>query len=293
LGGCERGRQLLDLRLGGMNAPLRLADALLRLADCFAAALALLAVRSRLAARRGAAGELAEDVEALGLQRLREPASGEELPSGRRHGRRAERVADLLEHARARRAAFAEELLGVAVQPLEGVALRLPRPVELLLLGAAQDGDLRLAQPVAGVEQEVDVAPAPARQLIQHPGCDGRLPELRHGVRVVGVAGGSQFLRDARALAREVLERHAVELVDRFVEPGAGNAHFDLDFARDRDFEPLRAGRFVRCICSTLRRSASIRSGVSSSSGSATRWTSSPFSFALITLRSAAVYVSS
>jgi hypothetical protein len=131
---------------------------------------------------------------------------------------------------------------------------------------------------VSGVEQQVDVASVAARELVQHPRRNGRLPQRRNLVGAFRVTARAELLRQARPLFGELLERDAVEIVDRRLDrrPTGIYVVFDLAlaFGFGFGFALPRAERLRPWACSMLWRSASIRSGVSPASGCSARWIS-------------------
>src|SRR5262249_20889437 len=92
------------------------------------------------------------------------------------------------------------------------------RPLERLAVLASQDARLRLAEPVAGVEQEIDLAPVAPRELVQRPGRHRRLPEPGQGGRAFRVAFLLELLRQPRPLGDDGVEVGAVDLVERVVQ---------------------------------------------------------------------------
>ena len=122
------------------------------------------------------------------------------------------------EHGRRGGAAVLEQLLGLVEQPGERLRLVALRPLEDVARGPAQHGRLRLAEAVAGVEQEVDLAAVAARELVQRPGGERRLPDGGDGRRVVGLALRLELLREPGPRRHELLGRGRVESVERLVE---------------------------------------------------------------------------
>src|SRR5438874_1413522 len=101
--------------------------------------------------------------------------------------------------------------LGLARQALR-LPLRLPGPLEGLPVGSGERSGLRLAQAVAGLEEEVDLPSVPPRELVERPGGDRGLPQLRERLGALAVAGFAERLRQPRALGDELLQVGGLEL---------------------------------------------------------------------------------
>src|SRR5262249_797163 len=93
-----------------------------------------------------------------------------------------------------------------------------------LPVGPADDSFLRLPQPVAGIEEQIDVTPVSTRELVQGPRGDRRLASLRNRVGRPAVARVLQLTRKSLPLGDERIGLDAVEVIERFVQRHPGEA---------------------------------------------------------------------
>ena len=85
---------------------------------------------------------------------------------------------------------------------------------------------------MAGVEEEVDLPAVPPRELVERPGGDRGLPQLRERLGALAVAGVAERLLQPRALGDELLQVGGIELVDRLLDVHGGTLL--LAFQRER-----------------------------------------------------------
>ena len=152
--------------------------------------------------------------EARGLPLVKEPP-GRQLVRGLLvQGRRPQGAANpLLERPRGRGAGFARDRGGVARELVDHLTLLRGRPLKSDAIAAREQCLLRLAQPLAGREQPLDVARSPPRELVQRPGGDGRLAERLDGLGVVSPAFAPQTPGELVPGLREVRQRQPIEIV--------------------------------------------------------------------------------
>jgi hypothetical protein len=119
-----------------------------------------------------------------------------------------QRVADALE---LRLGGGGQQRLREGGQLADLLALGRDRRPQLVAAGAARLG---VAEPLAGLQQRVQLAPVVARQLVDRPGRLRRLLQPLDFVGGVAVPVLAQPLGERVALGRELGERQAVETID-------------------------------------------------------------------------------
>ena len=92
---------------------------------------------------------------------------------------------------------------------------------------------LGLAEAVTGVEQQVDLPPLPARELVDRPHRDGRLSQCLDPIRLFPVSGLAQLAGDAIALGDELAGLDGVEAVELGFEAVHGRQAQALAEAED------------------------------------------------------------
>jgi hypothetical protein len=136
------------------------------------------------------------------------------------------------------------------------------------LILAGQETLLGFAQPVGGVEEEVDLSPLLSSELVDGPGREWRLAEILDELRFLARAGVAQLAAEPVTLGDEPLGLDRVEAVERLLEvvyrptSGGGEAlgpalaatlGLDLAVLRRRigdelvDQPPSRCGDLVDC----------------------------------------------
>jgi hypothetical protein len=86
-------------------------------------------------------------------------------------------------------------------------------------LREALGGGLRLPERLAGLQQPLDVHLPLARELVDEPDRDGRLPQCLHLVGAFALAFGAKPLRQLVARGRELVQRQRIETVELLLDP--------------------------------------------------------------------------
>jgi hypothetical protein len=199
---------LLALAFAGLRSSLARRDALLRPA----------CRRRRPPLRRLPPGERREQLEAGGFEVSGEPAAGEQLSALVGGRGRLERRHDPVEGGFAASARVVEDAGCRSAQTGQRVALGLSGLVEASLILAGQETLLSFAQPVGGVEQEVDLSPLLSSELVDGPGREGRLAEILDELRFLALAGVAELAAEPVTLGDEPLGLDRVEAVERLLD---------------------------------------------------------------------------
>ena len=173
--------------------------------------------------RRGRALRLSlrerpEQLESRRLEIAGEPAPRQQLPALGGDRRSLQRLQDAVESGLAAAACLGEDPACRAAKARQRLVLRLPRLVEPRTVFPCQNALLGLAQPVAGVEEQVDVTAIPPGELVDCPCRDGRLAQALELLGLVAPAGVPQLAGEPVPFSDELGRVEPVQVVELVVE---------------------------------------------------------------------------